>query len=342
MALPSRWENCILEATDTAPQWPRACVYTVLTGDYEALNEQPALKASRLPCYCLTDNPELTSESWEIRPFSPLLPFDPVRSQRDAKIQPRHYLPPDVDISIYIDNSVILKQPPEALLSAMHRPGQSVFFAHSYRNALSEEFLEVMRDGLDDSSRIFEQFNHYKATDPGLLDDPVIWTGFMIRDHTAPGFDSFSRTWAAHVMRYARRDQLSVNQALRQSQTPYALEALDNFDSPWHTWPVTPQRNARRRGSSGSLFEGEFQIEAIRLQQELDQLRQQHAAVQEQLGHANNIAEAHLANYHKLLEEHQSLAQDHRAAAEAHHAAIDSIQNSLSWRLTRPLRWLKQ
>ena len=118
------------------------------------------------------------------------------------------------------------------------------------------------------------------------------------------------------------------------------IEKLDNFDSSWHTWPVTPQRNLQRRGNSGSLFEGEFRIEAVRLQQELDQLRQQYAAVQERLGHVNNIAEAHLANYHKLLEEHQSLAQDHHAMVEAHHATIDSIQNSLSWRLTHPLRWL--
>lgn len=106
MALHNKLARCTLEIIDSTTQ-PRVCLYTVLTGNYESLNEQPTFKGSRVPCYCLTDNPDLTSDSWEIRQISPILPMDLVRSQRDAKIQPQHYLP-DVDISIYIDNSVIL------------------------------------------------------------------------------------------------------------------------------------------------------------------------------------------------------------------------------------------
>jgi len=59
-----------------------ACVYTVLSGGYEQLNEQPMARQSRLKFICFTDDPELTSESWEIRPMVPILADDPVRSQR--------------------------------------------------------------------------------------------------------------------------------------------------------------------------------------------------------------------------------------------------------------------
>jgi hypothetical protein len=73
---------------------PRSiCVYTALIGGYEKLNEQPVAAASRLPFICLTDDPSLKSESWQLRQVT--LPFgmDPIRSQRNVKIRPYHFLP---------------------------------------------------------------------------------------------------------------------------------------------------------------------------------------------------------------------------------------------------------
>ena len=50
------------------------CVFTVLNGGYEALNEQPVAARSAIPFICLTDDPGLTSGTWQIRPFKPRFP----------------------------------------------------------------------------------------------------------------------------------------------------------------------------------------------------------------------------------------------------------------------------
>ncbi len=69
------------------------CVFTVLTGGYEPLNEQPAARDSRLRFICFTDDPALTSETWEMRRFTPVFPGDAIRSARTIKILPFAQLP---------------------------------------------------------------------------------------------------------------------------------------------------------------------------------------------------------------------------------------------------------
>jgi hypothetical protein len=95
----------------SAPIASSFCVCTTLIGGYETLNEQPAALSSSIPFICLTDDPGLTSETWQIRHVVPLFPADPVRSQRVIKLRPRDYLP-EFAGSLYIDNTVRLKAPP--------------------------------------------------------------------------------------------------------------------------------------------------------------------------------------------------------------------------------------
>lgn len=86
---------------------PNICVYTTLIGNYEALNEQPIALDTDIPFICITDNPTLVSSTWKIKTVTPLLPQDPVRSQRSIKMLPHIHLP-EYNYSLYIDNSVLL------------------------------------------------------------------------------------------------------------------------------------------------------------------------------------------------------------------------------------------
>ena len=92
----------------------KLCVYTTLIGDYEELNEQPMAGQSKVPFLCLTDHPQLRSETWIPRHVSPLFPMDPVRSQRDLKLRAVDHLP-GFDLSLYVDNTVLLEAPPEEI-----------------------------------------------------------------------------------------------------------------------------------------------------------------------------------------------------------------------------------
>lgn len=220
----------------------RFCVYTVLLDRYEPLNEQPMAARSGIPFICLTDNHGLTSASWQIRHAQPLFPLDPIRSQREIKLRPHAYLP-EFDASLYIDNSVILSEPPE-LLFERHFPASGLLMLeHSFRSTILLEFLEVVRVGLDDPSRIFEQLNHYMAQCPEVLLDKPLWSGIMLRDHRNPKLRAMLEVWLSHVLRYSRRDQLSSRVALRQTGFAPDVLRLDNNCSWFHTWPHTAKRD---------------------------------------------------------------------------------------------------
>lgn len=224
------------------PDLSRYCVYTVMIGRYETLNEQPQLRESKLPSICFTDDPELTSDSWEIRQIRPRFPMDPVRSQRDIKIRPHLYLP-DFEASLYIDNTVVLNVPPEQIIDAFASPSGVAMPTHSYRKTLLDEFIEVMRLNYDDASRIAEQLNHYAVHEPDLLSAQPLWSGLMIREHHRPEIIDAMETWLAHVLRYSRRDQLSSLHAFRSARLAPRVIEIDIKSSWFHSWPVRHNRD---------------------------------------------------------------------------------------------------
>lgn len=228
------------------------CVYTCLLNGYEELNEQPVASASSLDFICFTDDPDLASDSWSFRTVKPVFAADSARSQRRVKIC-THRVLAEYDVSLYIDNSVILEQPPEALIDAL-LPADSTLalFAHSARETVRDEFSEVVKLGLDAESVCREQRRHYESSDPGSLDERPLWSGVLLRRHNDPRVIEAMETWYAHVLRYSRRDQLSIWCALRSAGVIPYVHALSNTESPYHRWPVALRRDRSRGGSSAA------------------------------------------------------------------------------------------
>ncbi len=224
----------------------RRCVYTALTGGYESLNEQPVAKASGLPFICFTDNPDIVSETWQIRPLNPIFPADAIRSQREYKLLPHKFLP-EFDASLYIDNSVLLTVPPEQVFEKIPYPSGISLPAHSFRASVEDEFLEVAKDRLDDPARIAEQLDHYRANWPDVLAQKPFWNGILLRDHHNPVVIAAMETWRAHNYRYSRRDQLSAPVAFAQAGLIPDVMVINNFKSWFHSWPHAPDRKAGRR-----------------------------------------------------------------------------------------------
>ncbi|MFS8037231.1 glycosyltransferase domain-containing protein [Xanthobacter sp. AM11] len=221
----------------------RACVYTCLFGGYERLNEQEVAADSALDFICFTDNPALTSRSWRMVVVEPVLPLDLPRSQRIIKLSP-HAMVPDYDVSLYLDNSVILTAPPEAVIARYLGPSSlAAIPAHSFRATVADEFLEILRLGFDDGARILEQLNHYRLTEPEVLDTAPYWSAIMIRRHHHPQVIAAMELWLTHVLRYCRRDQVSAPVAFRRAGLAVERIAIDNGQSWFHRWPVALGRN---------------------------------------------------------------------------------------------------
>ena len=288
-----------------------ACVYTTLVGDYEKLNEQPVATSSRLPFICLTDDPDLKSETWQIRHVKSLFGMDSVRSQRALKLRPHEYLP-GFDASLYIDNSVLLKVDPEQFIARYLGDSGCCIPEHSFRESVLDEFVEVAARGLDDPSRIFEQLNHYTMEFPELLQERPYWTGILLRDHRNTKVRAMLELWWAHVQRYSRRDQLSINIALKVSGLRSEALRINNLDSEFHAWPIRANQNRRRQWPTViSSYPG------ARLKEAQRQIRK--------LERKNNSLKHSLAKTREIL--------------KAQRRKNKALYGSSSWHLTAPLRF---
>ena len=238
---------------DWTPDLAKTCVYTCLFGNYEQLNEFPDGIDSRIQRICFTDNPELTSDSWTIRLVKPAFPMDSVRSQRRVKILAHEYLPPDVETSLYIDNTVVLHAKPETLFRQYLRNADMAVPYHSFRANVFDEFVVVAKAGLDDPARVFEQLNHYQMLESNALEERPYWTAILLRHHHRPGVRDAMVSWYNHVMRYSRRDQLSFNIALHDASVAVQPIVIDNYKSWFHKWPAASNRDNVKRNRSLSM-----------------------------------------------------------------------------------------
>ena len=225
------------------------CVYTALLGKYETLNEQPLARDSRVDFICFTDHPQTGSSTWKMVPVEPILPMDFARSSRMIKILPHRFLP-EYECSLYIDNRVSLRAAPEKIYAELLERGDAdmVCFQHSFRETVLDEFEEVINRQMDDLNTILEQLNVYSLTRPEVLFEKPANGGFLLRRHNRRVIAAME-DWAAHVLRYSRRDQLSFNYAVGRHALKINRLALDIRDSEYCACPPVqgrePQANRR-------------------------------------------------------------------------------------------------
>lgn len=251
----------------------RICVYTALFGHYERLNSQPVAADSDVDWICFTDDPDLAHDDWEVVVVKPSFALDPVRSARRIKLLPPSQVR-DYEVSIWIDNSVVLDADPRAIVSHWLQDNDISFPSHSYRSTVLDEFLVVLDDQLDDPARITEQLEHYARTRPESLEQRPFWTAIVPRRWTPP-VDEAMHVWWEQVLRYSRRDQLSLVHSLDSvGLVPHRVE-IDNFESDWHRWPVAPERNGtiRTRTTDAALRRPVARV--FELEHEVAQLRDQ-------------------------------------------------------------------
>lgn len=220
----------------------RRCVYTVLVGGYEDLVEQPMAEESALDFLCFTDDASLQSQTWDIEVIDPLLSADPARSSRLPKIMAHDFVS-QYEASLYIDNSVRLTRPPESIFEDLLGRGVGIAaLRHPYRETVADEFVAVMAAGYDTPSVCEEQRHHYRSNFPGSLDLKPLIGGFLLRRHLDLDVVAAMRLWWYHVLRFSRRDQLSLPLVLSQSAAAVAALDVDIRDNQYCEWPVGANR----------------------------------------------------------------------------------------------------
>ena len=215
-------------------------MYTALFGGYERLLEQPVARASGVDFVCFTDDPTLSSESWQVRLVDAPFPDDSVRSARAVKIGGARLLG-DHDVSLWIDNCVILQRDPREFV-ALLGDGDMVLPFHSFRASLRDEYIAVLRAGLDDPDIVRRQWRLIDSA--GLGAARPHWTAILTR-RNVPAVHDAMRTWLDEVLRHSRRDQLSFEYAMSRAGFEFSSLTIDNRVSHLHVWTPIEQLDRR-------------------------------------------------------------------------------------------------
>jgi hypothetical protein len=183
-----------------------------------------------------------------VHQIEPVFPADPIRSSRRPKILAHEYLA-QYDESLYIDNSVLLTAPAEvAFDQLLSSTAPMAVASHSFRGSLREEFAAVVQHDLDAEWIVTEQLVDYERTAPQVLAGPTLWGGILARRHNEPLVQRAMQIWWEHVLRYSRRDQLSLPPALDAARLHPLVHDLDNRRSAFHEWPENKVARSRTRG----------------------------------------------------------------------------------------------
>lgn len=229
------------DSADEGPLDMKICVYTTLLGGYDALLPQEVASRSEADFLCFTDDPQLASPTWETELVEPYLPLDLHRSSRVYKILGHERLR-EYDVTICIDASVRLLRTPEEIVAEWLTEDVDMALAeHSFRDLVIDEFDEVVRLNYDDRARVYEQLTDYAVAFPEVLEAKPHWGGLIVR-RTTGSVDRAMRLWFDHVLRYSRRDQLSLMVALLHGGASFRSVSVDNFSSSFHEWPIVESR----------------------------------------------------------------------------------------------------
>lgn len=223
-------------ARDTVPRHvARLVVYTAVLDDKQPLREAPLAAESSADFICLTTDPTLRSDTWQVISVEPRLPTDLVRSERFLKIV-GHEVLTGYDRSLWVDNAVELTELPETFVDDWLKDADVAAPVHTYYRTLLEEAEASIEHGKDDHLRVFEQLAHYLRAWPQAVEANPHWTALLARRRT-PEVVAAMTAWWEHVLRFSRRDQISFGVAMAQSGVRLNSLPLPNLRSTLHRWP---------------------------------------------------------------------------------------------------------
>ncbi len=321
------------------------CVYTTLIGDYEELLDYPLPATQNIDYICLTDNVELQSKHWQIRHIKPVLFMDLPRSSRHPKILPHLHLH-DYEVSLYIDNTVRLRSDVSELFQPFTDNPELLFALnrHSFHDSIGIEFSKVREYQLDSSERVNEQLNAYLSFCPEVFNEPLYWAGFMLRRHNHPKLIETMEIWWQQVLRYSRRDQLSLNYSLLIKPINVMNLNLDNNESKYHEWPAKIKRERLKYIKDARFSELNLSAQVKELQLEIAKLKDENELLQKSNTFTENLfnkistLEILVATQAENILLSEMKIESQRLELEQIKFELHKIRSSRSWKLTAPIR----
>ena len=197
----------------------RVMVYTAISDDYDVLH-RPQVVSEHCDYVCFTDNPNLTSDVWKIRPF-PALMDDPVRTAKLPKLLP-HLLFADYEISVWVDSNLAICGDVGRLARQLLTDHYLALFRHpENRRSVFDEVKACIQLGKDDPDTMIRQVRHYVSE--GFSGRAAPACGILFRRHHNPLLIRAMQEWWQQVNRFSRRDQLSFEYIAERHKLKYLV-----------------------------------------------------------------------------------------------------------------------
>ncbi|GAB6268722.1 MAG: hypothetical protein STSR0002_14640 [Smithella sp.] len=286
----------------------KGVVYTCITGGYDALVKHTFVDHN-WDYVCFTDDlsiGNIDNYSWQIRPLR-FDKLDNTRNQRWHKIHP-HILFPEYEKSIWLDANInILNEDVFADIDKAIDESCLISIApHPERNCIYDELIVCAALGKDDEGVMRKQVDLIRSA--GFPEKNGLFeTNIMYRDHHNYQVIEIMNDWWWWIENFSRRDQLSLSYVLWQ-----------------HKLKVKPLADISYRYSGGIEFiNNTSHVTKEELIVQRDQLQQ-----------VLNLRDSKIVDFNQKM---QTLTEqlEKRDAERAH------ILSSTSWKITRPLRFIR-
>ncbi len=198
---------------NSANREPRVAIYTVIVDNYDSL-KLPQYLDLRFDYVVFTNKPLCDSGIWSIRPI-PFFDVDPTRTSRFIKTHPTQLLP-DYDIAIWIDANIMITGDFFPLIERFLLSGRGIAAVpHPLRHSIYQELVACSKDGRDSVDLMEHQVEHYR--NQGFEHADLIEANCLFFDLRQPNIRKFLKIWWRELDRFSKRDQLSINYALRSA-----------------------------------------------------------------------------------------------------------------------------
>lgn len=193
------------------PGHERVAVYTCIVNDFDPLKQPEVIEENCDYYFCGTEKPDnLGIYQWiDLSRTEAAGIEDPVRVNRYCKLHP-HHLFPEHRYSIYVDGSILIKQKISDLVCRIGNVGIGVHELEHYCD-LYANAVGIILSGLggDQPDTVREQMRRY--CEQGFpLRFGTSENGVLVREHHKQSCIDIMDVWWEEVLRYSRRDQLSL------------------------------------------------------------------------------------------------------------------------------------
>ena len=204
---------------------PKIAVFTTISGDYDSL-KLPLVLDPRFDFFVFANGPIVDSGVYRARTLD-YCDKDNTRASRYPKMHP-HVLLRGYDVAVYIDANIVVLGDIFPIVEGF-LASKCAFGAipHPRRSSLREEANACIELGKDDRTVIEEQLRLYESL--RFEAEDLIECNLLMFDLRNDRLARFLEIWWLQINRYSRRDQLSVNFALRQADVSCLPEILPTY-----------------------------------------------------------------------------------------------------------------